>query len=96
MRTFSIIISIAALFILTSCATTELTFVDICEEEAVSFVTIENTTNDASMDLYIDGVYLSTVAPGGQYFLDNVKPGKHEIEGRESNGIRLWIRLVTI
>lgn len=96
MRNLPIIINIAMLFILTSCATTVLTFEDYCEEETMSFITIENTTNDASMDLYIDGFYLSTIAPGGQYFLDNVKVGEHEIEGRESNGIRLWIRTLTI
>lgn len=96
MRKLSAMISIATLFILTSCATTVLTFEDYCEEENISFITIENATTDGSMDLYIDGFYLSTVAPGGQYFLDNVKPGKHEIEGRESNGFRLWIRSVTV
>lgn len=100
MKNSSVIISFGMTlfltFFLTSCATTELAFEDICQEEEVSFVTIENATNDASMDLYIDGFYLATVAPGGQYFLDNVMPGKHEIEGRESNGFRLWIKDVTI
>lgn len=96
MKNLSVILSAVTALLLTSCATTEITFDDYCEDEEVSFVTIENATNDASMDFYIDGFYLATVAPGGQYFLDNVMPGKHEIEGRESNGFRLWIRDVTI
>lgn len=96
MKNISVIISFALMTFLTSCATTELTFEDICTEQEVSFITLENATTDASMDLYIDGIYLVTVAPGGQYFLDNVRPGKHEIEGRESNGFRLWLRDITI
>ncbi len=92
MRNLSFGLILLNTLLLTSCATTEIALTDICAEEDFSFITIENSTNDASMDFYIDGSYLVTVAPGGQYFIESVKPGNHEIEGRESNGFRIWIR----
>jgi len=92
MRKLSFGLCLLNTLLLTSCATTEVALTDICAEENFSFITIENSTNDASMDFYIDGAYLITVAPGGQYFIENVKPGDHEIEGKESNGFRIWIK----
>jgi hypothetical protein len=92
MKNLSFVLSVLSTVLLTACATTEVALTDICEAEEFSFITIENATSHASMDFYIDGAYLVTVAPGGQYFIENVKAGKHEIEAKESNGFRIWIR----
>jgi hypothetical protein len=89
-----------AITILTSCATAEnageTEYYDPCSDEKFSFLTILNATNDASMDFYIDGRYLATVAPAGEYFLEQVSLGDHEVEARESNGFRAWIQDIEV
>ena len=84
------------LSLMTSCATTELAIEDNCEEENIGFLTVTNASTDASMDLYIEGTYLVTLSPQANHFVDNIRPGQYEIEGRESNGIRMWLRDVDV
>jgi hypothetical protein len=96
MKNVNVVFSMCILGLLSSCMTTEVALTDICDTKQFSFITLENSTNDASMDFYIDGSYLVTTAPGGQYFIENVKAGIHEIEAKESNGFRIWIRELTV
>lgn len=88
------IFTIAA-FLMTSCAS-EIAFVDPCEKGKFGFITVTNGTMNASMDIYLDGNYVLTLPPQGQHFIDNVTLGEHEIEARESNGFRLWLKDIEV
>ena len=88
-------IYIIAAFLVTSC-TSEMSIVDPCEKGKFGFLTVTNGTMDASMDVYLDGDYVLTLPPQGQHFIDNVSLGEHEIEARESNGFRLWLKDITV
>lgn len=84
------------LSLMTSCVASEVAVGENCEEDNVGFLSVVNASSDASMDLYIEGTYLVTLSPQGSHFMDNIRPGSYEVEGRESNGMRLWLKDITI
>lgn len=84
--------------LLMSCAS-EVSILDSrpnCEENPLGYLTVVNNTMDASMDIYLNNEYIVTLPPQGNHYVSDLKFGPYELEGRESNGFRMWLKDIEI